>query len=324
MKTKKLRLKNRDSMGLVIGVILLFVVFSIAIDGFFSWYNLHNVLKDFSILLVVASGMTIAILLGKIDMSAGSVMSLSAVVTAIFISSGAPFILALLGGIIAGALIGLLNGYLIGVQRLNHFISTFATMSLAKGIALVVCGGQIINCNSPELLFIGTGKVFGLFFIVWFAIIAFAIMYFLMRKSRYGFKVYAVGGSETAARLSGINTTKTYLISFIVIGALAAVAGIFMAGKANSGNATMGDGYEFNAIATVLIGGTPFDGGKGGLAGTAIGALFITILKNGISLFGLTPAWQYAIIGVVILVVIILDVTLNERRKIEAKRRVEQ
>ena len=114
-----------------------------------------------------------------------------------------------------------------------------------------------------------------------------------------------------------------FFISFIISGILAAIGGLFMAGKANSGNATMGDGYEFNAIATVLIGGTPFDGGKGGLMSTFIGALFISILKNGIALIGLTPAWQYFIIGIAILLVIIMDVALNERRKRAEKRRVE-
>ena len=159
--------------------------------------------------------------------------------------------------------------------------------------------------------------------IVWFSMIIFFVLYYMLNKTTFGYRVYSVGGSENVSQLSGINTRRTYIISFIISGILAALGGLFMAGKANSGNATMGDGYEFNAIATVLIGGTPFDGGKGGLMSTFIGALFISLLNNGIALIGLTPAWQYAIIGIAILLVIIMDVALNERRKRAERRRVE-
>jgi ribose transport system permease protein len=309
-------------MGLVIAIAALFVIMGIFAEGFLSWYNIHNVLKDFSILLIVSSGMTLAILLGKIDMSMGSVMSLSAITITLLLRSGVSFPLAVSAGIGAGALVGLLNGYLVGVQKLNHFIATFATMSIAKGVALIACNGDIINSNSMSLLFVGTGKLLGLFVIVWITAAVFIALYLMMRKGRFGYQIYSVGGSENAAMLSGINTSNVYIRAFIIGGILAATAGLFMAGKANSGNATMGDGYEFNAIAIVLIGGTPFDGGKGGLLGTMFGALFIAVLRNGISLLGFTPAWQYAIIGITILVVIILDVALNERRKTEERRRV--
>jgi ribose transport system permease protein len=311
-------------MVLIVGIVVMMAVVGFAAQGFLSWYNLQNILKDFSILLVVSSGMTIAILLGKIDMSVGSIMSLSAIATTLTLAAGYNIAAGIAAGIASGVLIGLLNGYLIGVQRLNHFIATFATMSIAKGVALIACNAEIINSTNKGLLFIGTGKVMGLFVIIWISIIIFLIMYWILKKSLFGYKIYSVGGSENVAKLSGINTTKVYIQSYVLIGLLAAIGGIFIAGKANSGNVTMGDGFEFNAIATVLIGGTPFDGGRGGLLGTFVGALLISILKNGISFLGLTPAWQYAIIGIVILVVIVIDVALNEHRKAEESRRVWQ
>jgi ribose transport system permease protein len=147
-------------------------------------------------------------------------------------------------------------------------------------------------------------------------------MFFLSTKTKFGYKIYSIGGSEQVARLSGIKTANVYLVTYVIAGVLAAVGGIFMAGKANSGNATIGDGYEFSVIATVLIGGTPFEGGKGGLLGTLIGAMFLAILKNGLSMLGFTPAWQYALIGLAILIAIVGDVSINERRKAEEKRRV--
>ncbi|MPM57737.1 Ribose import permease protein RbsC [bioreactor metagenome] len=249
-------------------------------------------------------------------------MSLASIVTTLLLSYGINIVFALLGGLLAGAIIGLLNGYLVGVLNLNHFVATFATMSIAKGLALVACNGDIISSDSDVLLFIGTGKIFGLFFIVWFSAILLIIMFFLSTKTKFGYKIYSIGGSEQVARLSGIKTANVYLVTYVIAGVLAAVGGIFMAGKANSGNATIGDGYEFSVIATVLIGGTPFEGGKGGLLGTLIGAMFLAILKNGLSMLGFTPAWQYALIGLAILIAIVGDVSINERRKAEEKRRV--
>jgi len=313
---------GKDIAGLFIGIVALIIIMSIAAEGFLSWYNFQNVLKDFSILLIVATGMTLAILLGKIDMSAGSVMSLSAIVTTILLANGVHIAFALAAGVISGGLIGLLNGYLVGVQKLNHFVATFATMSIAKGLALVACDGDIISSDSEVLLFIGTGKILGVFFIIWFTAIVYILMLYVTNRTKFGYEIYSIGGSEQVAMLSGIKTYRVYIIAYVIAGILSAIGGIFLAGKANSGNATIGDGYEFNAIATVLIGGTPFDGGKGGLLGTAVGAFFISVLRNGISLMGFTPAWQYALIGIAILITILVDVLINERAKREEKRRV--
>jgi ribose/xylose/arabinose/galactoside ABC-type transport system permease subunit len=187
---------------------------------------------------------------------------------------------------------------------------------------LVACDGDIISSDSEVLLFIGTGKVLGVFFIIWFAVIVYILMLYITNRTKFGYEIYSVGGSEQVAMLSGIKTYKVYIRAFVIAGILSAIGGIFLAGKANSGNATIGDGYEFNAIATVLIGGTPFDGGKGGLLGTMVGAFFISVLRNGISLMGFTPAWQYALIGIAILITILVDVLINERTKREEKRRV--
>ena len=176
MRTKATS-EYQNVMGLIIACVVLVVFMSIRANGFLSWYNMHNILRDFSILLTVASGQTLAILLGKIDMSAGSVMSLSAITVTMLLASGANFFFALLGALAAGALVGLLNGYLVGVQKLNHFIATFATMSIVQSVALIICGGQIINGKGNALLFLGTGKFFGLFVIIWVAAIVFAFLF---------------------------------------------------------------------------------------------------------------------------------------------------
>lgn len=324
MKTKFFR--GKESLGLIAGIIVMFIFMSVFAGGFLSWYNMHNLLKDTSILLIVSVGMTLVILVGKIDMSAGSVMSLTAIVVTILLRGGMHIVPALLAGIACGVLIGLLNGFLVGVQKLNHFVTTFATMSLAKGLALVICDGQIINANSEHLKAIGhsSSLFLGLHVFIWIVAIIFAAMLFVMTKTKFGYKLYSVGGSEQAAMLAGMKTSATYIKVYIISGVLASIGGILLASKANNGNATIGDGYEFNAIATVLIGGTPFDGGRGGLTGTLIGAILISMLRNGLRFMGITPSLQFVIIGMVILIVIIMDVVINERRKQEEMRRVEQ
>ncbi len=318
--------RRKESMGLIIAIIVMFIFMSVFTNGFFGWYNIHNLLKDTSILLIVSVGMTLVILVGKIDMSAGSVMSLTAIVTTILLRSGVHIVFALLAGIACGVLIGLLNGFLVGIQKLNHFVTTFATMSLAKGLALVICNGDIINANSDHLMAIGhSSSVFlGLHIHIWIVAIILGIMLFVMSKTKFGYKLYSIGGSEQAASLAGMKTSATYIKVFIISGVLASIGGIMLASKANNGNATIGDGFEFSAIATVLIGGTPFDGGRGGLVGTLIGAILISMLKNGLRFMGIMPSLQFVIIGVVILMVIIMDVLINERRKQEEMRRVEQ
>lgn len=326
MKQKKLDSHSREKLGLIIGIAILFIFMSIFAEGFFSWYNIHNLLKDTSILLVVAAGMTLVILIGKIDMSAGSVMSLTAIVTTILLANGAHVVLALLAGIASGALIGLLNGYLVGIQKLDHFVTTFATMSLAKGLALVICDGDIINTGNADFKAIGasTSLFLGIHVYIWIVAVIFAVMLFVLTKTKFGYKIYSIGGSEQAAMLTGISTRGTYIKAFLISGITASIGGILLASKANNGNATIGNGYEFSAIATVVIGGTPFDGGRGGLAGTLIGSILISLLKNGLRFLNITPSLQYVIIGLVILVVIIMDVVINERRKLEELRRVEQ
>jgi ribose transport system permease protein len=259
-------------------------------------------------------------------MSAGSVMSLTAIITTVLLSKGVHVVPALLAGLGSGALIGLLNGYLIGILRFDHFVTTFATLSLAKGLALVICDGDIINTGNLDFKAIGssTSILLGLHVFIWLVAIVFVAMWLILAKTKFGYDIYSIGGSEQAAVLAGVKTKSTYIKVFVISGLLASIGGILVASKANNGNATIGDGYEFSAIATVIIGGTPFDGGKGGLTGTLIGAFLLSLLKNGLRFLGVIPSLQYIIVGLVILAVIIMDVTINARRKLEEQRRVEQ
>jgi len=312
----------KDSLGLFIAIAFMVIFLSFFARGFFTWFNIHNVLRDFSVLLIISTGMTIAIMLGKIDISVGSTISLSAIVISLLVAGGTSLPLGILGALVAGALVGIFNGYLIGVQKVNHFVATFATMSIVQGITLVISGGDIIHARSPQLMWLGIGRIFDIFVIIWVGTVIFILMYLFLKKTNFGYKIYSTGGSEHIAELSGIKTKKVYILSFMIIGVLAAIAGVLLAGMTNSGSARVGEGFEFNAVAIVLIGGTPFDGGRGGVVGTFAGALFIAIMRNGIRMLGFPPAWQYAIIGFVVLAVVSMGVLLNERRKRQEARRI--
>ncbi|HML37588.1 MAG TPA: ABC transporter permease [Bacillota bacterium] len=315
--------KIKQASGLLFGTIFIFIALSILAEGFLSTYNCLNILKDFSILLIISLGMTLTILLGKLDMSVGSVMSLSGIVTTLLIANHAGLVLSIAGGLASGLIIGLINGYFVGVQKFDYFIVTFASLSIAKGLAQVICNGNIISCESSAFGYLGSGKLLGVYLIIWIAIIIFFISYFVTKKTSFGYKLYSVGGSEAVSSLSAIKSKRIYVTAFAVCGLMAAVSGILLAARAYSGNATAGAGYEFNAIAAVLVGGTPFDGGKGGVKGTFLGALFITILKNGLNLLGFSSPLQYTLIGLIILIAIVADVFIDERKKINDLRRVE-
>lgn len=300
---------KKEYGGSLLGTILVFIFFSVMTDSFFTVYNLLNVFKNASILLIASIGTTMAIILGKNDISIGSIMSLTGVVTAILMRSGYSTVFAIIVGLSLGLLCGIINGYLIAYVKADFWITTFAMMSLAHGFSLVLSNGNSISGFAQGFRFLGSGKLLGVYFLTWLTGFTILLMLFILRKTKFGYNIYAVGDNEECAVLSGLNSNKIVLGVFSLSGLFAAIAGLLLASKANSAMPTGGSGYEFDAIAAVLIGGTSFSGGTGGLEGTIIGVLLITILRNGLTAFGLASIWQYIIIGVVIMAVIIFDVT---------------
>jgi ribose transport system permease protein len=306
--------------GLSIGLLLLLAFFSVFTSGFFTVYNLLNLLKASTVLLMVSFGMYMAILSGQIDMSVGSVMSLAGVVTGLCLQHGVNLVFALGAGLLVGAAFGALNGYFIGKQHFDFWVVTFATMGIAQGIALVVTGGNVVPGFANSFRFLGDGKVGGVYFIIWFTIFLCIFINFIMGKTKYGYRVFAVGGDPQCSRFAGIKVSNVRLQLYIFSGVLAAVAGIFLASKTNSASPIAGTGYEFDAIAAVLIGGTPFEGGKGTVKGTIVGGLLITVLRNGLNLMGLTTPVQFTAIGLIIMIIIVVDV-LKMKRKNQAEMR---
>lgn len=318
---RKLKSRLLRIPGIFWGVLLVTILFSITTDNFSKLMNLENVLKNTSVLLIISIGATMAIVAGKIDLSVGGIATFSGMIAAVFLRSveepgAGAVIVAILISIAAGTMIGAFNGYLIGYRRYDNWLITFSTMSICFGLAQVITGGNIISGYNKAVRFFGDGEVFGIKVLLLITILLTGVMIFVLRNTRFGMHIYAVGDSEICAGISGVNVAKTNFKLYLISGLFAGFCGFLLLSKTNSMGPTTADGYEFNAIAAVIVGGTTFEGGKGGLGGTVLGALFIAVVKNGLQLIGLSVYWQQTCVGLFILGIILMDV-VNERRKVK-------
>ncbi|MBX9299098.1 ribose ABC transporter permease [Chromobacterium piscinae] len=300
---------NLQRLGPFIALVLVAVGLSVMSPDFLTVNNLLNVMRQVSINALIAFGMTLVILLGGIDLSVGSILALSSVLTATLLQAGVAPMLATLLGILAGAAMGLFNGLVISKGKVAPFIATLATMTILRGLALVFSNGSPITGFDSELFsMLGGGYVAGLVPVpvVWMLIL-FAGFWFLLKKTVFGRHLYATGGNEEAARLSGVKVDRVKLWVYTASGAMSAMAGVVLTSRLNSAQPTAGTGYELDAIAAVVLGGTSLSGGRGWIFGTLIGALLIGVLNNGLNLLGVSSFYQQVIKGAVILLAVLLD-----------------
>ncbi|SJZ32731.1 ABC transporter permease [Selenihalanaerobacter shriftii] len=302
---KTMDIINKFKSG--IGLIGLVIALSFASDYFLTTHNLINVARQVSINAILALGMTFVILTGGIDLSVGSVLALSAAVTGGLLSGGSSVIIAIIGGILVGTLLGLLNGLMVAKADMPAFIVTLGMMTIARGLTLIYSGGRPISGFDKTFRFIGSGYLASIPIPVIIMALALLIAYIILTKVPYGRYVYAIGGNEEAAKLSGINTDVVKTGVYAISGFLAAVSGVILTARLNSAQPTAGSGYELDAIAAVVLGGTSLAGGQGGIIGTIIGALIIGVLNNGLNLLNVSSFYQLVAKGAVILIAVFLD-----------------
>ena len=308
--------------GILWGLLLLVIFFGIMNPRFLSAANLTLILRNTCTLLLTSTGLTLVILMGKNDISVGSVASMSAVVTALLANAGLPLPLVMLLPLVMGAAIGAFNGFLVAKLKFDYWVVAFSSMSIFAGLALVAAGGKTISFKNEALNWIGNERVAGLYVVIWLTAILVALMIWVQKKTKFGYDVYAIGGSEAVAAVSGVKVTKVRIVVYAISGLFAAIAGLAIACMTNSGSPTVGTDYSFNAMAAVVIGGTSFSGGKGGIFGTVLGTLLLRVLASGLSLMGIASTWQKAIIGLVIVALIVVDVLNEHRKNIKGMRRV--
>lgn len=299
---------GRENLGIIVGLLAICIILTIMTPSFLTKTNILNVLRQVSMNLYVACGMTMVIILGGIDLSVGSIIALSGVVTGGLISfSGFALVPAVACGLASGVLVGVVNGLIISRTTIPPFIVTLATMNIARGVAYVYTGGQPIRVMSDEFNFIGAGYVGSIPVPILYLVVIIVISILILSKSKTGRHIYAVGGNMQAARFSGIKTINVQFFVYVFSGLMAALAGVVLASRMFSGQPTAGQGAEMDAIAAVVLGGTSMSGGVGKIGGTVIGGLIIGVLSNGLNLLGVNSFWQYIVKGVVILIAVYVD-----------------
>jgi ribose transport system permease protein len=292
----------------LVGLVAVAVFMTVATDNFLSVDNLLNIALQSSIVGIIAVGMTAAILTGGIDLSVGAVVALSGTLcSGLMVQFGMPVPLAVLLGIAVGALFGLFNGYCVAYLRMPPIIVTLATMGIARGIALIYTGGYPISGLPDSFAFLGSGEILGIKSPIIIMLLTYAVAFVLLNMAPFGRYVYAIGGNEEATRLSGVPVARYKLLVYALSGLTAAIAGIVQAARVTSGQPGVGVGFELDAIAAVVMGGTSIAGGRGFIIGTLVGALLLGVLNNGLNMLGVSPYLQLVIKGVIVLLAIFIS-----------------
>lgn len=305
---------NKDFLRKYQSIIMLVIfsgVIAILNDRFLTVPNLLNVFRQSSINAVIACGMTFVILTGGIDLAVGSVLAISSAVCASLLISGVGVVPAVLAALLVGAVSGALSGIVITKGKVQPFIATLVMMTFLRGATLVFTNGTPLTLGSAKaadaFYYLGNGKVLGIPLPIIMTVVVFGFAYYVLTQTKIGRYVYAVGGNEEASRLSGLNTDNVKIFVYTVSGVLAAIAGIIVTSRLSSAQPTAGTGYELDAIAAVVLGGTSLVGGKGKILGTIVGVLIIGILNNALNLMDISSYYQMIAKAGVILLAVLLD-----------------
>jgi ribose transport system permease protein len=304
-------------------LILLFIVFSLASPNFLQFDNVVGILIATAVNGVLALGVTFIIITGGIDLSVGTVMTLAAVITGVLVTEmHLPLPLGIVGGILAGTLMGLVNGTVIARMKIPSFIATLGMLNIAKGLALVLSGLKPIYFNdTPEFNGIAMGSALGALIpgldvpnVVLLLFAAAIVAGVILNRTVLGRYAFALGSNEEATRLSGVNTNFWKIVIYGLGGTFSGLAGVMIAARLNSAQPALGQGYELDAIAAAVIGGTSLSGGEGSMLGTIIGAFIISTLTNGLRILSVPQEWQTVITGAIVILAVYLDILRRRQR----------
>ncbi len=331
-KTK--RIIGGDKLILIAAIVVVTALFTVLNHNYFSVANLVNILVASSLVGLVAIAHTYLIIAGQNDLSPGSVAAFSGVLAAMLVSSGTSLVVSFLITIVAGAVIGLFNAFMVNRIKLQAFIATLVTQSIVRGFAYILCGGKPIAIGNKD--FIALGKIrfpdlspmgsdfLGLPLAVWIMLVAFIIFGFILSKTKFGRSVYVIGGNQDAARLAGLHPQRIVTICFMMMGMMCAVGGIVFAARMNSGQPAANVNLEFDAITAVILGGVSFSGGVGTMGGTILGVLLIQAFNTGLTMVQIDSFWQFVARGALLFFALATDYLRKEnhaRQLLEASKR---
>jgi ribose/xylose/arabinose/galactoside ABC-type transport system permease subunit len=308
--SREMLMRFTRNFGIVIVFVVLVAVLTILSPGhvFVRPGNIVNILKQASINGILSMGMMFVIVSGGIDLSIGSILGVTAVLAAMLAHPGDfPLVVPILGPVLIGGLLGALNGVGITHGGIPPFIVTLGTMTIYRGLALIISGGSPITGISPGFEKISSGFLLGIPYLAIYLILVVAVCAFVLQKTVFGRQVFAVGGNETAARVSGVNVRANRLLVYCIMGILAGFCGVLMTSRTTTGMPLAGSGYEMDAIAAAVIGGVSMTGGVGKWYGVLMGALLIAVIGNGLDILGISSNYQQVIKGLIIIFAVFFD-----------------
>ncbi|GAB2560273.1 ABC transporter permease [Spirosoma aerophilum] len=308
-------IRRLGQYGLFIAFIVICLVLTLVTPKFLTVQNLMIIVTQVSINALLAFGVTFVIIAGGIDLSIGSMVAVTGVVAASFAHPDTyPVVVPVLAGLAAGLLFGAFNGFIITRSKVPPFIVTLGTMTIGRGLALILSKGRPVSNLSDSFNFLGGGKILGVPTLILILIMLFIVCSIILKRTVLGRYIYAVGGNELAANASGIQLNKVKMVVYTLCGGLAALAGILLTSRITTGQPNAGTGFELDAIAAAIIGGTSTSGGTGTMTGTLLGALLIGVISNGLDLMNVTSYYQQVVMGAIIIGAVVLD-SMNQSTK---------
>lgn len=306
-------IKNLRQYGIFIVFSIICLIISFISPQFLTVSNWTIIITQVSINALLAFGVTFVIITGGIDLSLGSIVAVAGVSAAMLAHPDSyPVLVPVFAGLFAGLLTGAFNGFIITKSKIAPFIVTLGTMTIGRGLALILSNGRPVSNLSDSFVYIGSGKIMGIPFLIIILILMFILCSVILNKTILGRYIYAVGGNEQAARASGINVIRVKMAVYSISGLLAGLAGILLTSRITTGQPNAGAGFELDAIAAVVIGGTSTTGGKGSITGTLIGVLLIGVINNSLDLLNVTSYYQQVVMGIIIIGAVVLD-SLNQK-----------
>jgi len=307
-KKKKKNFKIIREFGIIVAILLIAIIFTLIDSLYITPYNIISIIEQSTINGLMGIGITFAILTAGIDLSVGSTFAIIIVCVGKLLVSGVNPILAIIMGIALGFALGVVNGLLICKMNIQPFVATLGTMSLYRGIAYVLTGGWPVLNIPKSFRSMVDGDILYNIPVSIFILLLFALLtHILLKYTRFGIYVYALGGNEEATRLSGVSVNRVKIMAYGIVGIGAALAGIVMLARLGTGEPSAGQGYELNAIAAAAIGGASLAGGKGSIMGTFLGAILLSALKVGLIVVGVDTFWQYIATGTIIIVAVYIE-----------------
>ena len=301
------RLKAQSLLWIILVAALMMAVLSFSSPYFMTLGNMTNLMKQVSIVAILAAGQAIVIISGGIDLSVGSILALSAVTIGWLIENGVDPRIATVAGLAVGTLAGWVNGMVITRGKIPPFIATLGMLGIARGLALVITKGVSYQVLEPIFLYIGNSKILGMPVPLYFVVVVFAVTMIMMHMTVFGSHVYAIGGDERVARLEGIPVNRQKVKIYMLSGFLAAVAAVVLVGRLAATPPSVAQGIELQAIAAVIIGGISFVGGRGIVITALVGAFIMAMITNGLNILGISSFYQQVLIGIVIIAAVWLD-----------------